>query len=168
MKSWRKSRHRPNRITASSALPSRTSRPRSRQPIQRRPTQTTTVRVPRSTTRTSSNPPTSWIFSEEATLGAPMKIELLGASFVVQTDEDPEHLKDLVDYLKTKIQEVRSSVSTTDPLKLAILSALLTTDELFKERTLQRRQLADSQQVEEITQRILDQLESSLSYRAPE
>lgn len=97
-----------------------------------------------------------------------MKIELLGASFVVQTDEDPEHLKDLVDYLKTKIQEVRSSVSTTDPLKLAILSALLTTDELFKERTLQRRQLADSQQVEEITQRILDQLESSLSYRAPE
>ena len=97
-----------------------------------------------------------------------MKIELLGASFVIQTDEDPEHLKDLVDYLKTKIQEVRSSVSTTDPLKLAILSALLATDELFKERALQRRQLADSQQVEQITQRILDQLESSLSYRTPE
>ncbi|TVR30775.1 MAG: cell division protein ZapA [Spirochaetaceae bacterium] len=97
-----------------------------------------------------------------------MKIELLGASFVVETDEDPEHLKDLVNYLQTKIQEVRSSVSTNDALKLAILAALLTTDELFKERAAQRKQSADSQQVEEITQRILHELESSLTHQSPE
>ncbi len=97
-----------------------------------------------------------------------MKIELLGASFVVETDEDPEHLKDLVNYLQTKIQEVRSSVSTNDALKLAILAALLTTDELFKERATQRKQSADSQQVEEITQRILHELEANLSHQSPE
>lgn len=97
-----------------------------------------------------------------------MKIELLGASFVVETDEEPEHLKDLVNYLQTKIQEVRSSVSTNDALKLAILAALLTTDELFKERATQRKQSADSQQVEEITQRILHELEANLTHQSPE
>ncbi len=97
-----------------------------------------------------------------------MKIELLGTSFVIQTDEDPKHLNDIVDYLKTKIQEVRSSVSTTDPLKIAILAALLTTDELFKERGRLAEQAVDSQQVQEITQRILAELESTINRAHPE
>lgn len=97
-----------------------------------------------------------------------MKIELLGTSFVVQTDEDPKHLHDIVDYLKTKIQEVRSSVSTSDPLKIAILAALLTTDELFKERSRGSQQAVDAQQVQEITERILAELESTISRARPQ
>lgn len=91
-----------------------------------------------------------------------MKIELLGTSFSIHTDEDAAHLQDIVDYLKTKIQEVRGSVTTGDPLKIAILSALLATDELFKEREKSRKDLGETRQVEEITQRILLELESTL------
>lgn len=97
-----------------------------------------------------------------------MKIELLGTSFIVQTDEDPEHLNDIVDYLKTKIQEVRASVSTGDPLKIAILSALLAVDELFKERAQRRQQAVDSEQLEQITERILRELDSTLSHTTQE
>lgn len=97
-----------------------------------------------------------------------MKIELLGTSFVIQTDEDPKHLNDIVDYLKTKIQEVRSSVSTNDPLKIAILAALLTTDELFKERSREAQHEVDAKQVQEITQRILAELESTINRARPE
>jgi cell division protein ZapA (FtsZ GTPase activity inhibitor) len=95
-----------------------------------------------------------------------MKIELLGTSFSIHTDEDPKHLQDIIDYLKTKIQEVRGSVTTADPLKIAILSALLATDELFKERARARRDQGESEQVEEITRRILRELESTLQ-RSP-
>ncbi|MFO8063196.1 MAG: cell division protein ZapA [Spirochaetota bacterium] len=63
-----------------------------------------------------------------------MRIELLGTSFTVHTDEDPERLRDIVDYYKTKVQEIQGSVSTDDELKVAILAGLLSVDELFKAR----------------------------------
>ena len=91
-----------------------------------------------------------------------MKIELLGTSFSIQTDEDPQHLQDIVDYLKTKIQEIRSSVSTSDALKVSILAALLVTDELFKERAATKHHTMEAEQVQEITQRILRELEQTL------
>jgi cell division protein ZapA (FtsZ GTPase activity inhibitor) len=63
-----------------------------------------------------------------------MRIELLGTSFTIHTDEDPERVRDLVDYYKTKVQEIQGSVSTSDPLKIAILAGLLSADEVFKAR----------------------------------
>ena len=64
-----------------------------------------------------------------------MRIEVLGTAFTIETDEDPEYVADIVDYYKTKVQEIRKSVSTSDPLKISILSGLLVIDELFRERS---------------------------------
>ena len=99
--------------------------------------------------------------------GNTMKIELLGTSFSIQTDEDPQHLQDIVDYLKTKIQEIRSSVTTSDALKVSILAALLVTDELFQERAATKINASEAQQVQEITQRILRELEQTLRSSTP-
>ncbi len=63
-----------------------------------------------------------------------MRIDLLGTSFTIQTDEDPAYLRNLVGYYRDKLTEVRQSVNTTDDLKVAILGALTVVDELFKER----------------------------------
>lgn len=63
-----------------------------------------------------------------------MRIELLGTSFTIHTDEDPRRLRDIVDYYRTKVQEIQGSVSTGDPLKIAILAGLLSVDEVFKAR----------------------------------
>jgi len=64
-----------------------------------------------------------------------MRIDVLGTSFVVQSDQDPAYLRDVVDYIRVKIKEIQQTVSTTDPLKIAILSSMLITDELLKYKT---------------------------------
>ena len=61
-----------------------------------------------------------------------MRIELLGASFSVQTDEDPAYLAEVVGLFKQKVAEIQQSVSTHDPLKIAILAGILTADECMK------------------------------------
>ncbi len=62
----------------------------------------------------------------------PVKIELLGTSFTVQTDEDPRHLTRVVRRFEEKVKEIRESVGTQDNLKIAILAGLLLSDETLK------------------------------------
>jgi hypothetical protein len=59
-----------------------------------------------------------------------VRIELLGATFSIQTDESPEHLSELVAMVKKRIQLVQSQTSSTDPLKVAILASVMLADEL--------------------------------------
>lgn len=63
-----------------------------------------------------------------------IRIDLLGTSFTIQSDEDPAYLRNLVGYYRDKLNEVRRTVNTGDDLKIAILGALTVVDELFKER----------------------------------
>lgn len=103
-----------------------------------------------------------------------MRIELLGTSFTIHTDEDPERLRDIVDYYKTKVQEIRGSVSTTDSLKIAILAGLLSVDEVFKAREAGGTDDTDADTVDQglgggeaeeigaIAENLIDALDSSL------
>ncbi len=93
-----------------------------------------------------------------------MRIEILGTAFHLETDQDPEYLADCVDYLRTKLQEVEGSVSTTDPLKLAILAGLLSVDELFQERSKHGRSgtPAAEAEIETITRRMIEKIDAGL------
>ncbi|NBF39767.1 MAG: cell division protein ZapA [Spirochaetes bacterium] len=97
-----------------------------------------------------------------------MRIELLGTSFTIHTDEDPKRLRDIVDYYRTKVQEIQGSVSTSDPLKIAILAGLLSVDEVFKTRdsTVAEAAPADeggeADQIEAIADNLIHTLDSSL------
>ena len=64
-----------------------------------------------------------------------MRIELLGASFDIRTDEDPAYLARVVDLYKSKVAEIQQSVSTTDSLKVAILAGILAADAYLKKGT---------------------------------
>ena len=63
-----------------------------------------------------------------------LRIDVLGTSFVIQSDESAEHLSRLSAYVKSKIEEVKSRYSFADPLTVAMLAALNIADELFKTR----------------------------------
>ena len=92
-----------------------------------------------------------------------MRIDILGTSFTIQTDEDPEYLNDLLDYLRTKIEEIRKKVDTPDNLKVAILASLLMADELFKERDKHKSiDTNQSKEAERITEQLIDQLNMAL------
>lgn len=97
------------------------------------------------------------------------RIELLGASFQVQSDESPEYLERLLRHYGSRIEEIERSVTTGDPLKKAILAALLITDELFRaESSSGTNDAADTVPIEEIeeigsiTDRIIDQIDRVL------
>lgn len=97
------------------------------------------------------------------------RIELLGTSFQIQSDESPEYLQKLLNHFGNRIDEIEQSVATGDPLKKAILAALLVTDELFRSETRTENSpntaAAPSAEIEEIgaiTERIIRQIDQVL------
>jgi len=60
-------------------------------------------------------------------------IELLGVSFTVRTDEDPDYIAGLVSELKERLSNVSSQMKIVDPLKLALVTSLLTLDEMHRD-----------------------------------
>lgn len=93
-----------------------------------------------------------------------VQIQILGASFTIQADEDPEYLSRLVDYLADKVQEIERTVSTRDPLRISILAGLLLADELFKDRARLGSTLSpsESEEAERITRRLIRSIDESL------
>lgn len=89
-----------------------------------------------------------------------MRINLLGASFTIKTDQDEAYLHDLVAYLETKVREIESSVTTQDATKVSILAALLVVDELFQARS---DESATSEPAEELADRLIQELDAAIN-----
>lgn len=98
-----------------------------------------------------------------------MQINLLGTSFTIKADEDPEYVTHLLTYVEAKVKEIESSATLKEPLKISILTSLLIADELFKERQKDRQrgsneheQSPDSDEVTRITREMIERLERTL------
>ncbi len=93
-----------------------------------------------------------------------VQIQILGAAFTIQADEDPEYLSELVTYLSQKVKEIEESVSTRDPLRIAILAGILVADELHKEREQHQGDLPknEADEVERIAKRLIARIDESL------
>jgi hypothetical protein len=63
-----------------------------------------------------------------------LRVELLGTSFTVQSDEDADHLARVSACLRAKVEEVRSRYTLASPLTIALLAALNIADDLVRER----------------------------------
>ena len=96
-------------------------------------------------------------------MGKGIPIQILGAKFSIQTDEDPEYVEKLVRYVTRKIESLQKTVATKDPIRLAFLAAILVTDELFKERSgVQSSGNEDGNDLETITNGIIARLDEIL------
>ncbi|MEN6363477.1 MAG: cell division protein ZapA [Rectinema sp.] len=75
------------------------------------------------------------IYSEKGEDGVShvVPIELLGVSFSIRTDENPEYIRGLVAELKARYARLSAGGKIVDPLKLAILTNILTLDEMRRE-----------------------------------
>lgn len=92
-----------------------------------------------------------------------MKIEVLGTSFVIQSDQDPAYLRDIVDLLKAKITEIENTVSTNDPLKISILSSMLIADDYFKiKQGKNSPESMDALEASNIAQKMIKKLDAML------
>lgn len=97
-----------------------------------------------------------------------MRIELLGASFQIQSDESPEYIEQLLEHFRSRVDQIEQTVATGDPLKKSILAALLVTDELFSERRHRdatgsvRIAPEEAHEIERITSRIISNIDATL------
>ncbi len=94
-----------------------------------------------------------------------VQIKILGTTFSIRSDQDPEYVQQLLEYLNTKIDEIQKNTAPTDSMRTAILASLLITDELFKEREKAGSSAAEtdaSREASRLTAEIIQKLEKSL------
>jgi cell division protein ZapA (FtsZ GTPase activity inhibitor) len=98
-----------------------------------------------------------------------LRIDVLGASFTIQSEESAEHLSKVSAYLREKVEEVKARYSFATPLTLALLAALNIADELVKERSLggPRVPAAATREIEEIAAGLIEQIDGALASRGP-
>jgi len=63
------------------------------------------------------------------------KIRLLGSSFSLKIDEDPDYFKSIITTLEKTFSKIEQEMGVRDPLRIAILSCILIQDELLKEKS---------------------------------
>jgi cell division protein ZapA len=95
-----------------------------------------------------------------------LKIDVLGTSFVIQSDESAEHLARLSSYVKARIEEVKSRYSFADPLTIALLAALNIADDMFKSRD-GREPRFTGEEISSVAERLLDRIDEELLQHTP-
>ncbi len=98
-----------------------------------------------------------------------MRVELLGASFVIQTDESREYVASLIAYLGSKIETVKTSSKVDDPLKASILAGIFLVDELYRERvdaSIRSGLAAPDVDVGAVADRLIAKIDDSLRIQA--
>lgn len=95
------------------------------------------------------------------------KIDLLGCSFIIQSDAPPEKLERIVEGFEQKIIEISRQHPNLEALKIALLAGLNLAEELdyFKSQA-QAGGASEDQaltRLNSITQRLIDHLDSILA-----
>ena len=95
-----------------------------------------------------------------------LRIDMLGTSFVIQSDESPEHLARLSSFVKSRIEEVKTRYAFADPLTVAVLAALNIADDLFKARdgTDPSTRIAE---IENVAERLISRIDDELLRHDP-
>ncbi len=95
-----------------------------------------------------------------------LRIEVLGTSFVIQSDESAEHLARLSAYVKAKIEEVKGRYTFADPLTVAVLAALNIADDMFKTRE-GREPPGPGDEISNVAERLISRIDDELLEHTP-
>ena len=94
------------------------------------------------------------------------RIEVLGTSFVIQSDESAEHLARLSSYVKARIEEVKARYAFADPLTVSVLAALNIADDMFKSRE-GREPAGSGEEVASVAERLISRIDDELLEHTP-
>jgi cell division protein ZapA (FtsZ GTPase activity inhibitor) len=87
-------------------------------------------------------------------------IEMLGTSFSITADEDPEYLKSLLKRYQTVVENTKNATGLKDPLKTAILTGFLLCDEIEKLKA--NAGDSDARQAEQLTLDLIARIDEAL------
>lgn len=93
------------------------------------------------------------------------KINLLGSSFTLKVDEDPDYFKKIITHIEKMFSDIEVDMKIKDPLRIALLSCILLTDDLLKEKDKisQNPDLKDAAEVELMTRKIISLIDKTIS-----
>jgi len=63
-----------------------------------------------------------------------VQVEIFGQTYSIKGQNNPEYIRELASFLNDKMKDVQKGTGTVDPLRVAILTALTITDELYRLR----------------------------------
>lgn len=92
------------------------------------------------------------------------KINLLGSSFSLKVDEDPEYFKKVINHVEKMFTNIEIDMNIKDPLRIALLSCILLTDDLLKERDNKTHDpnYKDAEEVEQMTMKIISLIDETI------
>jgi cell division protein ZapA (FtsZ GTPase activity inhibitor) len=85
-----------------------------------------------------------------------LRIDILGTSFSISADEDPEYLEKLLARYYICVENTRKITGLSDPLKLAIMTGFLLCEDVQKRRTNADSQECSVDESEEMEQIFLN------------
>lgn len=96
-----------------------------------------------------------------------LKIDILGTSFAIQSNENDEYLQKLLKYFKQISNNVEQNSNLSNPTQVAILSGILICDELYKEKeknikiekNLSKNETTDA---DRITEELIEKIDKAL------
>ena len=89
-----------------------------------------------------------------------IKITIFGQEYSVKAPADPTYIKKIAEYVDTKMREVQSGFSSTQSSnRIAILSAMNITDELFNAK---KRGDSDNNEIEEKITSLIELIDQSV------
>ena len=92
--------------------------------------------------------------------GNQIKITIFGQEYSVKAPADPTYIKKIAEYVDTKMREVQSGFSSTQSSnRIAILSAMNITDELFNAK---KQSDSESNEVEEKITSLIELIDESV------
>jgi cell division protein ZapA len=63
-----------------------------------------------------------------------VSVEIFGQVYTIKGKEDPAYIRELAAFIDAKMREIQRGTGTVDPHRVAILTALTITDELYRIR----------------------------------
>ena len=93
------------------------------------------------------------------------QVDILGSSFTIKSDESTEHLAEIIEHFSSRIAEARRAMPQADSLRVAIVSGLNITDELFKARKENAETVRDAHAAGEIASRLIGMIDQTLVAR---
>ena len=92
--------------------------------------------------------------------GNQIKITIFGQEYSVKAPADPTYIKKIAEYVDTKMREVQAGFSSTQSSnRIAILSAMNITDELFNAR---KKGDTDDSEIEEKITSLIELIDDSV------
>ena len=89
-----------------------------------------------------------------------IKITIFGQEYSVKAPADPTYIKNIAEFVDTKMREVQSGFSSTQSSnRIAILSAMNITDELFNAK---KRGDSDNNEIEEKITSLIELIDESV------